>query len=395
VVDTQPANGPNRLKRGLFALIAAVAFPVILVSIVELFVPPPPPGESWADWRAQSHTYLLDDEVDWVLEPRAYEWGEISPDHFRGPAVDRETRSGALRIGVLGGSAAFDLWKADEATWPVLTARLLSCMLERPVDVVNAGTPGYSSWQSRRVLPRLLRYSPDVVLVYHLYNDSLGFRFEEVERIEEGWRINARANAIGWAARPGPLLSLSGALWPDLTDRFQRGALNRQRERGMSAVSAYWYREALDQTVSETGLHFYRDNLAAIASHLAERDVAVGFVGQASLLRSTMPPDQRALVDYHYRGLSHDRLWQAYLDAWGINRLVADAFENAFFVPAHERLPPRPELFLDEVHLTIEGGMLLASVIAEQLAPRFSTAPLRCRLDGVEAVRVGREDRVE
>jgi hypothetical protein len=370
------------LRRRRPSRLAALVLGLLLAAgLLEVGVWLAAPEASYERWHASSLRYLLDPHVDWKLEPGPHPWGQINRDHFRGPLLSKDKPGDVFRIVVLGGSAAFDLYKRDEHAWPVLLERRLnadaSAQGQGPrYQVLNAATPGYSTWQSVRLLrTRIFDWHPDLILVYHLYNDSLAFRFSNSEEIIRGWRVNARANYLSAAAHPhfgwdtlGRVLSHTGDLLRLRWIQFQR----RQR---MQENAAYWHRPKLSEKAHPVGLRFYRDNLEEIAELCEEHGTPMVVVTQASMIRENPNAEQKAVTDYSYRGLSQAELWASYERAWQAAMELAEQHEHVFVIRAHLSIPSTREMFRDEVHLTDQGGALLSDIVARYL--RMEVVPLR------------------
>jgi len=59
-----------------------------------------------------------------------------------------------------------------EASWPALLKDRIEKKLGRPLEVMNFGVPGYSSWQGRQLSERVLKeYRPDLVIILYGWND--------------------------------------------------------------------------------------------------------------------------------------------------------------------------------------------------------------------------------
>jgi lysophospholipase L1-like esterase len=87
---------------------------------------------------------------------------------LRGKLPELPKPPGARRIVCLGGSTTFGWTVGDGEDWPSQVARLLG----DPVDVVNAGRPGATTFRNFSYLrDRLLQLEPDVVIFYEGYND--------------------------------------------------------------------------------------------------------------------------------------------------------------------------------------------------------------------------------
>lgn len=83
-----------------------------------------------------------------------------------------------FRIFVLGGSAVFAGRVLDSETWvSLLETKLRDTYSNKTIEVINAGVPGYSVFDSKvNYLYRLRAMSPDAVLVSHAWNDIKFFR---------------------------------------------------------------------------------------------------------------------------------------------------------------------------------------------------------------------------
>ena len=324
----------------------------------------------FSDWYAGSYTYLLDGDTDWKLEPRAYSSGEtVNARWFRGSLVGPEKPPGMFRILVLGGSAAFDMHKADRDTWPSRLEGMLRERTGRNVQVINAAVPGYSTWQSYRLLQRRMEdYQPDLVLVYHLYNDSLAFRHDSEEKIAAGWKLNAWANHISPVAVENGPLDFLGALMPRTVDIVRMHWVLKAAQRTRAANDAFWLDRTLAGEVHPVGFGFYRKNLEGIIADVrAHGSGKVAIVSQASLLKGVDPRFPLEGANYAYRGLSPARLLAAYEQAWAIDRDLAARHDDVIFIPAHERLPSEAKYFVDEVHLSAAGSTLLAEILADEM----------------------------
>lgn len=368
-------------RRALFPLVALLLGLLLAAGLLEFGVWVAKPKASYESWHASSLRYLLDPEVDWKLESGPHPWGRINGDHFRGPPLSKDKPAGVFRIAVLGGSAAFDLYKPDEQTWPLLLEQRLNA--DWPTarkgsryQVLNAGTPGYSTWQSVRLLrARIFAWHPDLILVYHLYNDSLAFRFDDTEKIIRGWRLNARANHLSAAAHPHLAWDALGRVLPHAGDFLRQQWIQFQRRQRLQENAAYWHRPKLDERAHPVGLGFYRDNLQHMAQLCKAHGVRMGIVTQASMLREHPDAEQQRFIGYGYRGLSHKELWVSYERAWQMAAELAERHEHVFVLPAHLSVPPTRQMFRDEVHLTDRGSALLSELVARHLQAEILEAP--------------------
>ncbi len=91
---------------------------------------------------------------------------------MRGPEPDLQAAEGTLRILVLGDDTVAGAWLKDEHTLSVQLQRHLTANLAGPVEVLNAGVPGYSPVLSvLRYNQDLARLRPDVVVLHFDMSD--------------------------------------------------------------------------------------------------------------------------------------------------------------------------------------------------------------------------------
>lgn len=141
--------------------------------------------------------YVLNPNVKWNyrsyfgVEPKQM----INSQGFRGKEFFVEKPRDVYRIVCMGGSTTFGLGEADETmTYPAQLETDLNRMLpgKRHFEVINAGTPGWSSAESLINLHfRVLELSPDMVIVYEGINDTFAMR-----KPEEGKSDNSNFRKI-------------------------------------------------------------------------------------------------------------------------------------------------------------------------------------------------------
>jgi lysophospholipase L1-like esterase len=97
---------------------------------------------------------------------------EVNALHMRGPAVTRARPAGTRRVLCLGESTTWGQGVAEDEPYPRVLADLLAPI--GAFEVLNAGVPGYTIWQSRVLLEQVgMGLDPQIVLVYHEANDHL------------------------------------------------------------------------------------------------------------------------------------------------------------------------------------------------------------------------------
>jgi lysophospholipase L1-like esterase len=148
------------------ALLAACALLELGLRALEL------PGAD-ACWMPKEDFWLPDDALGFAYRPGdRVSGGTVNALGLRGPVPAREKPAGTLRVLFVGDSSTWGWKLADGETYWFLASRALSTQSGVDVEPIVAAAPGYSSYQSRVLLARLLAYRPDHVVLYvGGYND--------------------------------------------------------------------------------------------------------------------------------------------------------------------------------------------------------------------------------
>ncbi len=93
---------------------------------------------------------------------------------FRGAETTIKKPEGVYRIVTIGGSTTYTQgvkdWKKDFARQ--LERELRTAYNTEDIEVINAGLPGYSTWESLINLQiNVLQLEPDLIIIYHAIND--------------------------------------------------------------------------------------------------------------------------------------------------------------------------------------------------------------------------------
>ncbi len=161
----------------------------------------------WARW--DEDLYEADPVLFWKLRPgrehRPTQPGymRINSFGFRDDELPVAKPKGTYRIFTLGDSCTFGDGVSNDETYANVAGRLLNGRFpEKRIDVINAGVPGYTSYQARRLLERdLLRFEPDAITVYVGINDGIPVRsgMSDAMRGRKSVRAwNARLSLAPW-----------------------------------------------------------------------------------------------------------------------------------------------------------------------------------------------------
>lgn len=333
------------------------------------------PQPSWEAWRRASLRYTYHPVYHWRLAPGTYDTRHgrvhVNALGLRGEEIDPEPPPGRLRVLALGGSSTFNYQAPDDGTWPARLERFLARSLDAEVEVINAGVPGYSTYQSSmRLVTDLADLGPDLVLVYHLWNDLKLFWMSDPEAMVAKWDRHGRAQDASRLLEPSPVLDR-------LSDRSHlvtaaRFAAVRWRF-GAEADREGWIHTELDRTVSDAGLAFYRSNLQRILDAMAERGVPVVLIQQATLIRADAPPEARERIKYRFTGFDHDELVEAVERGRAVVRELARR-PGASLVST-DAFPADVDHLRDHVHPTDAGLAALVRIIGPPVAALLRSGP--------------------
>jgi lysophospholipase L1-like esterase len=119
-------------------------------------------------WAPKQDYWVPDAALGFAYRPgQRVAGGRINALGLRGPVPPAAKPPGERRILYVGDSTAYGFGVSDaEAFWSLATAELAARHPGETVVPIVGAAPGYSSWQSRVLLGRLLRYRPDDVVFY-------------------------------------------------------------------------------------------------------------------------------------------------------------------------------------------------------------------------------------
>lgn len=263
---------------------------------------------------------------------------------FRGPELAREKAPGTRRVVLLGGSTTYDSEiERDEETF---AARLEALLREGgvAVEVLNAGAPGYTSWESWILLElRVLELEPDLVVVSHGTND-VNARVVDPAR----YRRDGTGYRRAWSEEPRPWDASLVLRWIGVqTGLSQRNALGDRVRAPQPA--------GLDPAASlaANDLAPVLENHRALAALARARGVRVMFASQARCPR----------LDDVESGPAHGSALDAHNAA--LARLAAELGVASYDHAAE--MPADAELWADGRHVNEAGARVKARLYAEHL----------------------------
>lgn len=345
----------KRLLKNLALCLASVCVSLALAEIVlRLFFPIP---------YSMELEYVPDGCLSFRLQPdrtyRLKSGGRCSVDHlgFRGAdPVTLAKSEGRIRIVAVGGSATFSYETDDARIWTKELERLLRGRYGDHIEVINAGVPGYSTFESKiDYLYQLRQLKPDLVIAYETWNDIKFFRaLEAGEFPRKG------------VPAPHPMTSLLRHL--QLAWRVRNlieevwAPLERENRYGRFAGGP--------GAISPAGpAHLWEEkNFDDLVLLLRSDGVIPVLASQAGLLSrdNLADPKVRSVVYTEYANLTFAELLTEWNSVTEIIRRSA-AERGALFIDVYGAVPHDTSMFADHVHLTDAGNAAVARALFDGL----------------------------
>lgn len=296
----------------------------------------------------------------------------INSKGFRGPDFSARKPDDIFRVIVLGGSSVFDHGSTDgddgaPESWPHLLGRRLVAMGIQQVEVINAGVPGHSASDSLgRLFAQLWMYEPDIVAVYHGWNDIKFWRAQELTPetplIAKLRPYNPTANPFtNYRGYWDKLLSHS-QFYVKIRNRFYSSQIDFGIEGVVQSDAEF------ASNYGEFGPRQFRLNIELIVEASRSIGAVPVLITQGTLVSADNSVADKQRINLEYQQLNHDAVIKAYQEAYDIIRSVGER-KNLMVIEAAQQMNGRTELFGDHVHLTPAGSSELAEILAEQLAP--------------------------
>lgn len=281
--------------------------------------------------------------------------------------------SDTIRIVFLGGSSTagtgFNL--ADNATWPWQTVQMIREQYPgQKIEFINGALSGYTSFESYgRLWSRIRFFSPDIIIVYHGWNEM--YYFNEVDQITS-WRTN---NDGSWEFQPVPNQPDYAPLWIDHLIRPSQ-LLTRLRRRFSPRIIAGGElggsgkaSSALRNSYDERGGGIWRTHLQLFRATAAILGAELFVVKQATLIVPNLPEKERLRCNYEFHGFDHDAHVRAFQHIYDI---IDEEIPADYIIDATP-LSGIPEYFYDHIHPTEEGARRIAEIVSRKLLATLFT----------------------
>ncbi len=295
------------------------------------------------------HIAIEDRHVGWRLRPGYRGPGpdlpgvrltypvRINEDGFRGPAIPRTRPAGVVRIAALGDSVTFGFGVTEQQTFIARVAAGLADDGTGRVEWVNAGVPGFTSFQGLGYADRVLEFRPQIVTVLFGWND--------------GWRA-----AQSYAART----SLGHELVDDSALLTLAHYLAKEFTRHRIAQSAALPPDGGPNRFPYVPVKKFKSNLADIAAKIRAAGGIPLLLTAPAAFGPTMPPDSYFQANWMVPRAQLEPTRRLYADA--VREVAAQ--QSIAIVDCARLVPSDPDLFLaDGYHPNAIGQAAIADAI--------------------------------
>lgn len=136
--------------------------------------------------------FMKDKELFWRLDPGGKVHNSLG---FRDVEFDVKKPKGTFRIICMGDSVTYGMPVKKEETYPKMLAKILrSRYPDKEIESINAGVPGYSSYQGLQWLKHnIAKYQPDVCVLYYGINETAGSinnLADKEQKMPERWLLD-------------------------------------------------------------------------------------------------------------------------------------------------------------------------------------------------------------
>lgn len=279
------------------------------------------------------------------------------------PEISLEKPDQGTRVVFLGGSSTAGAGKiiSDEQTWPWIVCDILEEKTNNNIDFINAALAGYTSFESYgRLWSRIRFYKPDIVVVYHGWNDMYYFSedFNKNPLSWKSWDINApivlQTIEAHWIDKFISWSQVLSKLRYKIIRQEITGELKTGDESGMNDFK---------ETNIDKGLVAFQQNLDLIQAFCELHNISFFVCKQATLITPETSEADRTRCSYELHGFGHDEHILAFNKIYD----MIDSEYEANSVIDVTSLSGQSEYFYDHIHPTELGTSKIANIVADSI----------------------------
>lgn len=284
-----------------------------------------------------------------------------------------------IRIVFLGESATagtgYNL--SDKDTWPWQAIQLIKKELPRlNIDFINGAVGGYTSFESYgRLWSRIRFFNPDIICVYHGWNEMYYFTKGKIDNIVH-WRENRDGS---WDFNEPEYTKIIQPLFVDYFIRYSQ-LLTKLRLKlsklHTGEINSEKKEQLLSKEYDKRGLEVFRKNLKLIKMTSELIGAKLFVCKQATLIVSGLASEQQR-CRYNYHGFDHE----AHIDAFNnIYRIIEEEIDADSIIDVTP-ISGTPEYFNDHIHPTKQGSSKIAEIVSKKIIQWIESNHEHLKLD--------------
>lgn len=307
---------------------------------------------------------------------RIVEWNDSTTIHmnklgYRGKEFSVTKQEGTIRIIFLGGSHVFNANSYMGEDWPHLTEKYLNESGFKNVECINAGVPGYASFDALGLLySEIHNFNPDYIVVCNTWNDIKYFRIlsnkntllrtfkpisgENPYMYYNSWLDKFLCNSqlyvrLRWRYYSHSLMGIG-------KDLLERIGLEGEKPKG-NYSSEY----------GQFGLRQYKLNLETIVDVSRNIGAIPILLTQARLVSENNDEEDKVKIRCDYQLLNHEAILRAFNECDQVVREIARE-KNVNLIDLSSNYSGQSDLFRDHVHLSSKGSKTVAQYTSLELS---------------------------
>lgn len=314
------------------------------------------------DKRTGPGMYYAHPYTGYAMKPgytrRGFE--QINSLGFRGEEIELKKPEGVYRIVAIGGSTTFGVYLPWQQSYPYqLQIELRERFGTDKIEVINAGLTGSTSAESfHRMVTQVLPTDPDMVIIYHAFNDLLPRMFNDYQEDYYHFRKSDPHNP------------------PGLTRFYSYRLLLRVLSPSMfhenyNLISRVWKMENLPDTDTQRVQNFLDSSNDAFKSNI--ENIALLLKGKG--IEVVLASFGMNVNLWHWNENLPPYIWKAGIDANNVAIEELAIEQNVPMVPfaktdfSKATKEAGTAMYDDSIHMSKEGNVLKAKVFADTIAP--------------------------
>ena len=364
LVERPPAAPPGRKRRRLYRVALAGIATVLALFVLEIgtriYV-------RATGGQLGRYTFRNEAGQDKIYRPHPYTAYNLAPGAirrqsgiemrinslgYRGPEFPLEKPPGETRVVCVGGSTTFGTSVEEPDSWPRRLEGLLRSQLrDRPISVINAGVPGFTTAETLvNVALRVMDVSPDVLVILENVNDLAPRLWPHFASDYSHYRKPMTSPSQGFVDRALEKVSSFYALVRyKLTDYQWSHSVEYH-----TTVDFLDNRNRSEVDLDERTLRPFRDHLVMLCR------LARGYEIRPVLCTMARRQDPGEASPSFVRAFDQQNE--------AIREIAAS--EKVALVDLDRELSGRDELFVDMVHTNVKGSAAVAKLVASGLSEK-------------------------